>query len=63
MVPLYPEISFATGAITSHEVEAEPSPTNLASGEMSGVTCAFRFLVLGGALKLKEYKRSRQGLC
>lgn len=23
MVPIFPEISFATGAITSHEVEAE----------------------------------------
>ena len=29
MVPLYPEISFATGAITSHEVEAEPKSVPL----------------------------------
>lgn len=29
MVPIYPEISFATGAITSHEVEAEPKSVPL----------------------------------
>jgi len=29
MVPLYLEISFATGAITSHEVEAEPKSVPL----------------------------------
>lgn len=29
MVSIYPEISFATGAITSHEVEAEPKSVPL----------------------------------
>lgn len=61
MVPIYPEISFATCAITSHEVEAEPKSVPL-TWPISWVKCLgwhvhserFPSFVLGGALKWKE---------